>query len=360
MRYTILLFLIVSFISCKKDKPSTPEPTQDYSVSYKKPGDDLATCMTDGDGDMSFILIKTSKGFYLDKIWKDGKSLGRYSVPFNGGDFVPEGILNKDLNIIAYGSLDGQPAWTDFLSPPHVLKQKQGRIFDMQIVHDSIWFCGEIVNGSSKDMLLGHINSGTFELRDTVSFGTSENDGAVDLCRGPDHSLLMLAYTYGGPSGDRDIFLYQYDSNGKQMRFRQWGGSGYDQPEMLLYAYNKIFVCGHTTSFGDPMHDAYIACLKEDDLSMDWEKAVNLDGHEGADFIVDAFNKRLALGSYAQMNPIHGGYGLLMDTDGNVIWQQKFMDFERFYQVRTFDDHLMYLGQKKNDDLDVAVQLHFY
>ena len=68
----------------------------------------------------------------------------------------------------------------------------------------------------------------------------------------------------------------------------------------------------------------------------------------------------LAICSFAQMNPYKGGYYALIHPDGRAIYQEKFMEYERFYQLQVFDDRVVFLGQKKNDDLDVAVHIKFF
>jgi|GEM_PF-2212138 len=36
------------------------------------------------------------------------------------------------------------------------------------------------------------------------------------------------------------------------------------------------------------------------------------------------------------------------------------MEYERYYQLQVFEDRVVFLGQKKNDDLDVAVHVKLF
>jgi|GEM_PF-2317471 len=186
------------------------------------------------------------------------------------------------------------------------IPDRQGVLYDGLIdKNGNRHFCGEVKAGTDKQNFLMHAEKKDVVLTviDRVSFGSDKNEGAVDLLQLANGNIALLSYTYNGAGGDSDMELREYNSDLQLLRVKQWGKEGYEQPEMMLELNNQLYVCGHTTSFGDPMHDAYIARFNLDDLSLEFEKAIKLDGHEGADNMQATHDGNLAICSFAQMNP---------------------------------------------------------
>ncbi len=367
MKYPSLLIFFILLLACEKPGPE-PEPSPtDYSFSIPSQGDEIATCMA-RNVYFNAILIKSSKGFRIEYMNENGQPGVRLTLAEIAGDYVPQGLkVMPNGQYLTYGALDGRPAWGiiqingtwDLQS----LSTEKGVLYDalydpVQDTDGKIEFCGQIeVDSDLQNYVQRTDYQGLF--LDSSSFGSIKNDGAVSLLRFEDR-ILMLSYTYDGPGGDRDIELREFDESLNLIRVKAWGGVGYDQPQMIVAQNRKLFICGHTTSFGDPMHDAYFARLDLDDFSLDFENAIKLDGHEGADDMKVTKDGNLAICSFAQMNPYKGGYYALIHPDGRAIYQEKFMEYERFYQLQVFDDRVVFLGQKKNDDLDVAVHIKFF
>lgn len=361
MKKLFPIFVLLLF-SCV-DKKYVDPAEKDVTYFDQNPGDELATCMTSA-GDDNVLFVEASDGFYLRTVSKDGSTLKNIKLNNATLNFKANGIQAYKGKYVVFGESDGSPAFGFAEENGNFILTASldiGQYYDAIYKDGSLYLCGEIEVNGNKDILLLKQSQTDLILDTMANFGTAFNDGGVDFLETSDGDVLMLAYTYGGDQGDRDYFIYEMDLSSLGFQEIIRGGlADYDQPEMMLEAYGNLYVCGHTTSFGDPMHDALIVCYAMDSKTKLWEKGIKLDGHEGADFIADAGNSQIAMCSYGQMNPIYGGYFLLIDKDGNVLYQNKYPKLARFYQLRCYPDRIAFLGQIQNDDLDVAVHYRFY
>lgn len=319
----------------------------DMSFYYDLGGNEVATCMIPA-GENNLVFIQSSSvSYHLLMTDKWGDEISRKEYPISQSGFVAENMIDMDgTNFILVGALDGQPAYcvsdTSAAYPLqfHTLGQESGRFFDIVRSGNDFFVCGQLEVDNDWQVVMGKIN-GMGQFTDTLTFGTGFSDGGIDLMVHKD-KIHLLAFSYGLGKGDRDFWVMNIGEDLQPSNQKTYGGTGYDQPEYLLAAKGAIYACGHTTSFGDPMHDAYLLCLEED-LSLRWEKNVVLDGHEGADELCLLHDGNIAWCSYGAL-PVDIGYFAVMTPEGRVLYQRKLAEYERFFRIRAYNDHLLLLG----------------
>ncbi|HCS21771.1 MAG TPA: hypothetical protein DIW47_14640 [Bacteroidetes bacterium] len=355
--------LCLSLNSCKEELliPEKNEFSKENYFDYG--GDEMAPCMIQA-GDTNVLFAQLGGGNYaLIGIDVEGNEKWKIAINSAYPNFEAEEMYFVDnTNFLIVGALDNHPAWVILDSDasggffPQTWNNDIGRFYSAQIRADHILLAGQKDVDGDRQVFLSKIGKDGSPL-DSLSFGTTSQDGGIKLLSSQDKTLL-LAYSYGKGLGDRDFWLMEIDAQMNPSNEKVFGGAGYDQPEWMIEAYGAIYLCGHTTSFGDPMHDAYLICL-ENDLSLRWEKNIHMDGHEGADHLIDLGNNKLAFCSYGSMD-LTGGYYGIVDANGLVLDQKKYPVFERFYQLRAYPDRLMILNQKKIVTKDIGVWVKSY
>ncbi|MHB1278658.1 MAG: hypothetical protein ACYC1Q_09680 [Bacteroidia bacterium] len=358
-----LLIFCLSLSSCKEELlvPEKNEISKENYFDYG--GDEEAPCMI-AVGDMNVLFAQLGGGNYaLIGIDADGIEKWKIDIHSAYPNFEAEGMyLADNKNFLIVGALDSHPAWAilDFNGTggffPQTWNNDIGRFYSAHIQTDHILLAGQKEVYGDRQVFLSKVAFDGTPI-DSVSFGTGFQDGGISLLGSEDRTLL-LAYSYGKGLGDRDFWLMEIDGQMNASNEKVFGGAGYDEPEWMIEAYGAIYLCGHTTSFGDPMHDAYLICL-EKDLSLRWEKNIHMDGHEGADHLIDLGNNKLAFCSYGSMD-LTGGYYGIVDANGLVLDQKKYPNFEHFFQLRAYPDRLMILNQKTIVSKDIGVWVKSY
>ena len=335
--------------SCTKPKPDPQNYTRDDRHFYDLGGNEAATCMMPlGENNLLFIQSSTVS-YHLLLVDPWGKEISRKEYPMSPSQFVAETMVDMDNGkFLLAGNLDGHPAYclsdTSASLPLQFQSQsEEGRWYDATRNGNDFYLCGQLEVNGDWQVYMGKIEPGG-QMTDTLTFGTSAADGGIDLMVSEGKTYL-LAFSYGLGKGDRDIWVMETGSDLSPSNQKAYGGTGYDQPEQLLAAHGAIYLCGHTTSFGDPMHDVHMLCL-EKDLSLRWEKNVARDGHEGADDMALLPNGNIAWCSYGEL-PVNLGYFGIMTPEGQTLYQYKSADYDRFFRVRAYKDNLLFLGSSE-------------
>lgn len=359
----VLLFPLL-FASCS-DEWNTPDDGPFSSETYFDFGaDEVATCMVQY-GESNIIFVQLGGGNYAFVTMDEtGKITSKREINSAYPNFEAEALyMTQSGYALVVGALDDHPSWvfyklddTAAVFMPETWNNDAGRFFSAMEATDHVMLCGQKDVGGDRQVFLSKVSL-TGSPIDSASFGTPMQDGGIHLLKSTTKNIL-LAYSYGKGLGDRDFWLMEIDENMVPSNEKVFGGSGYDQPEWILEAYGAYYLCGHTTSFGDPMHDAYLLCLEED-FSLRWEKNIAMNGHEGADHLIELGNNKLAFCSYGMM-PVSGGYYGIIDRHGAVLDQKKFPEFERFFQMRAYPERLFILTRKKNFNLDFGVWVKSY
>lgn len=146
--------------------------------------------------------------------------------------------------------------------------------------------------------------SGTGSLVWKKSLGTAGNDGATQLLKISD-GYFLFGYTDGIGAGDRDLLVIKLNANGDSLWSRTYGGLGYEQSGgMVATTDGSYLLCGHSTSFGDPMHDAYLVKINPNGDEI-WHKTYGGSDHDGADAIIKLSNGNFAMIGYSRINGLN-------------------------------------------------------
>ncbi len=358
----LLVLGVAGMESCRED-PVDIVPKIEYndfhgfSQGEEQPLSTMCTI-----NDQVYIFSQSASNYYLHATDIGFTSFRSHEYPFPLPGFLPEKLLSLGGDkLFLAGSKDGHPAWsfTDTTAGNGLFfrtyAENKGKVYDALEFNNHLYLCGELQQDTDRQAVVFKVNPNGY-IVDTLIFGTDQNDGAVDLME-DNGKLYLLCYSYGKGIGDRDAWVMELSENLETSNQRVYGGTGYEQPEMLLAFQNVIYVCGHTTSFNDPMHDAWFLCL-EKDLSLRWEKNVNNNGHEGADYMDITPEGNIAWCSYGDMS-INRGYLGLISAEGAVLDQKKFDGYVRFTQLKAYSKYVIALGPR-NDDKEVYPALHRY
>ena len=132
------------------------------------------------------------------------------------------------------------------------------------------------------------------------TFGTNGNDGASAILPFGD-GYAIYGYTDGAGAGDRDLCVLKVTASGDSLWMKTYGGDKYEQSGGMIATKDGNYVlCGHTTSFGDPMHDAYVVKIDADGDQL-WSKTYGRENHDGADAIIELKNGDLAMTGYSRI-----------------------------------------------------------
>ncbi|MEB3806144.1 MAG: hypothetical protein GSR73_01315 [Desulfurococcales archaeon] len=154
-------------------------------------------------------------------------------------------------------------------------------ILVMKLGSDGSIIWAKAYGGGSSDFGYGieYLNSYLYVVGKTYSFGgyyegfimkLDPQDGSVVWSKkfgglsgydvaygitGNDTYLFITGYTYSYGQGYSDGFLFKVDENGNFMWFITMGGGSYDFTNRTIVVGNKLFVVGHTRSYGSGGYD---------------------------------------------------------------------------------------------------------
>ena len=312
-------FLLIAFGSCKRDK--VPDAVNAspliYEVAYSRDGNEfprsavvvddsvfMSSSFSDaafGKTDIAFSRIPSSgKGMISIQMGLVNTSNdGNRILQLPDGNFMITGATGN-------GSLNAVVLFTD--RQGHYLN---GYSFDnggdevfadgSRLADGSYLLAGTSTgNGHGlRDMFVVRMNaSGGLTWKKT--FGTPGNDGAAQLVKVSD-GYFIYGYTDGVGAGDRDLLIVKINENGDSLWSQTYGGAGYEQSGGIIATSDgNYLLCGHSTSFGDPMHDTYLVKINPDGDEL-WHKTYGGSDHDGADAIVKLSNGNFAMIGYSRI-----------------------------------------------------------
>jgi hypothetical protein len=338
-----LLIALLFFSACKKDKEMSPVPS-DLLIenSMKREGNEYpSSAILEGthvlfastfsnaafsSSDMAFGKISAAgtfsyaAGLGLTGTKNEGYRLirdpdGAYLIIGAGGDLNRDGLAvftNADGQYVkSFTSGTGQDDYfTDGLRLP-----------------DGSWLFAGTTNGMGnglRDIYLVKMSSGGSKIWEKT-FGTAGNDGSSNLFS-LGSGFGIYGYTDGAGAGDRDLLLLALDQNGDSLWSRTYGGSKYEQSGSMLATTDGNFIlCGHSSSFGDDRHDAYVLKVDASGTIL-WQRTYGSGEHEGADAILRLSNGDYALTGYSQLHEASDDqlYYLQINASGQLKRQLRF------------------------------------
>jgi len=206
-------------------------------------------------------------------------------------------------------------------------------------------------NGTSDLFLVKYDANGTRQW--TRQLGTTLGDFAQAVSTGPDGSVYVTGYTFGGLDGNTnagngtsDLFLVKYDANGTRQWTRQLGTAANDQGRGVAVDTNgSVYVTGYTfggldgnTNAGNGNSDLFL--VKYDaNGTRQWTRQLGTNGTEVAQAV--ATSRRStgevevyvvgrtsggSTGTGLDGNVQLGGYDIVLvkyDATGNKLWTRQ-------------------------------------
>lgn len=157
------------------------------------------------------------------------------------------------------------------------------------------------------------------------SYGGKEFDHGGGVVALADGSFAVLGSTQSKGAGSNDLWLLKLDADGNKVWDRTFGGPKADLGQSLhAVADGGLIVIGHTGSKGAGEADGWIMKLAADGALV-WEKTIGTPDYEWLmDGAVLKDGSIIAVGS---TRPQKGGeksaFIVRLDKDGTVLWQQR-------------------------------------
>ncbi len=334
-RLILCFFICLPLLqSCKPDTP--PEPLDIYLKLYTLGG---AARIGDGVevGNHTLMPVAVQDGgifrYALIRFAQDGKVLAQHDATEQTPDcrFISS-MLSTKGRLVTVGAKQDKPAlWVNDTSAFSVVTDRSipvvGFYYDVIEHKGNIYACGQSLDPQQNNQieLLKLDADGQFVKQSR--FGTLESDGGIALASDGD-KLMLLAYSYGLNKGDRDFWLIQLDENLDTVQSKVFGGAGYDQPACMLYENGHFWLGGHSTSFNNNNHDAYLLKVTPQ-LQLVWEKAYEHGDHEGIDRMLFLSNGNLGMVSYGDMM-VQSGLYLEVKRDGTPLYQKRYEEITGF------------------------------
>ena len=150
----------------------------------------------------------------------------------------------------------------------------------------------------------------------------NDNDYGVDITVDNDDNVILAGYTQSfGTGRDFNAFLVKFDSYGKQLWNRSWGGSANDfGTSIAVDEGNNIYLAGYTYSSGSSYADVFLAKFDSYGKQL-WNRTWGTSSYEEICYgiIIDGNNSYITGYIY---NSIMGYRAFLakFDSIGNEIW----------------------------------------
>lgn len=311
--------MIPALIACKRDKaPESVNPSPlIYELAYSREGDEFprAAVVT---GDSVFYCSSFSDAAFtktdlaFGKTPSSGKGMLSYNIGLTNSDndaarmqYMPDGSF-MITGSTGNGSTNGMVLFVNksgsFLRGYNFDNGGDETFADGSLLPDGSYLLAGTTNANGRglrDVFLVKMNaSGGLQWKKTL--GTPGNDGASQLMKVSD-GYFIYGYTDGAGAGDRDLLIIKISNNGDSLWSTTYGGAGYEQSGGIVATPDGNYIlCGHTTSFGDPMHDAYLIKINEygDEL---WHKTYGGADHDGLDAIIRLSNGDFAMIGYSRI-----------------------------------------------------------
>jgi hypothetical protein len=221
-------------------------------------------------------------------------------------------------------------------------------------VNDGYLLIGtKMVNGSKDVLIIKYRNNSVFkEWERTI--GTPGDDVGIDAIQLCDNNYGILAYTDGKGAGDRDVWFLKIGANGTLQSDETYGGVGYEEPQRIISEFGcKLYIIGHSASFGAPEHDGYVIKINENGTK-EWEKTFGTPYHDGfnaATHIPDTKTFIAAGRSMQGVGQPEDVFVVCFDEGGNELWRKKYGDpnLTELPQEIIADNEFYYITSNRTD-----------
>ena len=145
-------------------------------------------------------------------------------------------------------------------------------------------------------------------------------DRAHGLSARPGGGIVVVGYTEGEATG-LDALITAIDAQGQVLWAKVWGGSDLEQAWGAAAFGDQIIIAGHTRSFGQGGHDAFVLAISPEGELL-WQVIL---GTEGDDTLsaVDADSQGVYLGGRSDRGDVEDAWLFRLDHRGRLQWETR-------------------------------------
>jgi putative intracellular protease/amidase len=157
------------------------------------------------------------------------------------------------------------------------------------------------------------------------TYGGKGADGARAVCETPEGGFYITGYTFSHGTGDADLLVAKVNDKGNLVWARSYGGAGTEYGYGCKAVTDGCVIAGYTTSFGKGSKDVLL--LKFDSSGKEiwsktfggasWDVGMAVDGNSESGYVVCGFTHSFGAGE-------EDVYVIKTDADGNTIWAKTF------------------------------------
>ncbi|MHA2276641.1 MAG: SBBP repeat-containing protein, partial [Candidatus Kariarchaeaceae archaeon] len=154
------------------------------------------------------------------------------------------------------------------------------------------------------------------------TWGQSDYDYCSGIAIDSSGNAFITGKTYNYGKAYSDIFILKYDSSGKRLWKRTWGGSDDEwAPEIALDASGNAFISGSTESYGTGNPDAFILKLDSSGNKL-WAKTWGASERDlGMGIALDDLGNPVIMGQTLSYGSGYDDVFLLKyNSSGNLLW----------------------------------------
>lgn len=327
--------------------------TEICPVTEFKAGDQqLRTGLIDGDKTLVFYSEHQGSNYGLSwKVFQGNRSMEkRISLP---EEFYPMGSLKKDKRIYLAGFIrvENVPKAAIFeisdmgvLSRKYIAADSNASVFNA-IIHDE---SGLYLAGWSEELGMRQacFTSFDFQLKERTKWQASTEDPSayVDLCFGAAGGLYLLGHE--NKVFDRDLLL-SYSNFDSLIWSKNYGSPAYEEAQnMVLSAEGNLVIAAHSAK-EDPLHQAYCLLL-DSEGNLLWERHFGGAKHDGCEAVIESLSGDLVFvirsESYSEDSDI---LVLRLNKSGGLISEELIIEegINEAYEILEAEDHLLLLGR---------------
>ncbi len=186
-------------------------------------------------------------------------------------------------------------------------------------------FIGSVQKNNQRDVCVIKYSK-NFNRVWTKAFGGALNDAGMDGIELCDNNYGILAYTYSTGAGDRDVWYLKLSPDGDLISSTTYGGSGYEEPQQIISNGCDVYIAGHSSSFGNPEHHAYLLKINENGTKI-WENTYGTAHHDGFQAVTFTADKSGLIATGRSMQSTTGPEDLFVvctDLNGKELWRKKY------------------------------------
>ncbi len=269
-----------------------------------------------------------------------------YLVGYESSD---SGGGNTDIAVIKMNKNDNVINWKKQYGGN---KEEKGRAID--VLGSDIYLTGYEVSdpaGGNYDIVVMKLNtSGAVQWKN--QYGGTGDDKGNDIAVG-DGIYVTGSETSDIDGGEEDIFVMKLNSSGTLLWKKQYGGTGEDIGQSIVFADNSVFVTGYEMSDSDGgLSDVFVMKLDTNGNTI-WQKQYGGVNTDRAYSIV-YLNSFLYVTGY-EMSDSNGGYAdifvMKLDNNGNVVWKKQYggSGNDKAYAIHVYDNYLYVTGEENSD-----------